>query len=155
MSDLGGGEEEIIGPEAYGEDPIETFAEPDWYLRHLVSLVNDNVGDRIPVTVVVGGTVVAGDLAAVSDFFVGSGQTMSEYFADPETQTQIRREFDEMSMEHRLLTMPGDGDDGDSVDIGYLHMEDARVLVGERSMQLRWWRCRLASVDAWAFGSPL
>lgn len=87
------------------EPPVDVTHTGDWFLEGLVAVVDTGSQRiRIPLTLMVGGLVVEGELAAASEYFTDFGKTFSASFrgGDDEGRSELRRRFDGLAIEAQV-----------------------------------------------------
>ena|SRR5258708_21449572 len=123
----------------------------DWHLQILVKIVND-AEERfsLPITILVGGTLVSGALIGVKEYFDAFPSRVAGMFPDdPEASASAREMF---SMPEDLLAAPA----GDALP-QYIHIRDAKFYTGPGNPVVAGdgvlWRGRIAHVGGFNFGS--
>jgi hypothetical protein len=121
----------------------------DHYLQTLVKIVN-NADERLclPMTVLVGGTLVSGSLIRVEEYFETFTSEFSSIFTDAETASSVKETFSPPQ------DMPAPSDDEPLPQ--YIHFKDAKfysapgdpIVAGHGVL----WRGRIAEVGGFYFG---
>jgi hypothetical protein len=120
----------------------------DGFLETLVHLLNKFDLD-FAVSVCVGGTVVSGRALSVKKYFEAMGETLSGGVDDLKTSRQVARTIASWGR-------PAEGDAGPLLPAFYLHLRDARVVVGGPAALPTsggsLWRIRLSEVGGFTMG---
>ncbi|HEX8192343.1 MAG TPA: gas vesicle accessory protein GvpU [Allosphingosinicella sp.] len=134
------------------EQVDETPEGTDWLLKTFVEEANARKGDFFSITLSVGGSVVAGTLVGVSEYFRAIAKS---FYSDDETP-------EEGTWASWLLEAAKDADDFIDEDpertppARYIHLRDARIHAhGQRPLPTNegvWWRGKLSSVDGFWIG---
>jgi hypothetical protein len=128
-----------------GADPV---------LCRMVSLVDQERGVQLPVTLQMGGALVSGHLVGVREYAVG-------------IEAEVVRAASEASMEGaeslrgkaaRVLGEQPDLSGLDDYTPSHIHLRNVTVWTpggaATAQMQAPWWRGRLAAVEAFVLGKP-
>jgi hypothetical protein len=134
------------------EEPVNpaTVKRPelDWYLQHLVTMANTQ-GVEMGITVILGGTVVTGQLISGKTYFESFGALFAgAWNADEDGKRAIQ---DEMS---KPAEMYGP-DKHDAAGPSFIHLKNATVRTpsGSLTNQGVLWRGRLTEVSGFMLGS--
>lgn len=140
--------EQQTKPEASQEPD---HAQPDWYLQVLIDTVNGK-DYELPITLFVGGLIVSGNLTSGHKYFQGLGEQLTEFFGGHSEDTEKAVQY---------FTSPGkiyaeETDSEPKSPPQFIHLRQAMVFApGQTPIPNggSWWRGRVASVDAFHFGS--
>ena len=137
--------------------------ELDWFLQILVDLVN-KTGLGIPITLLVGGSIVTGLLASGKDYFNNFADELKGSFSgmpdfSEEAAESLVSGYREIA---KGIYDPTHSEGADQTSTApaplpqFVHLRNAYILVpGQLEPKDRpiWWRGRLASVDAFFLGT--
>ena len=125
----------------------------DWFLQHLVDLVNQTRETTFGVTITVGGQVISGVMIGGAEYF--------HLFADDMAQgcllggmSQDEADSIKESLASNAKTYePSENDPGNPI---YIHLKNARHFYGNGSIPSNsgmLWRGKLESVDGFSLGA--
>lgn len=128
--------------------PVDPFLQR---LVHLVTTLDSSFG----ITLTIGGVLVTGTLASAKYYFETFGESFAAGLAEQEdVRLGIRFAFQTWAdvYEHEYQ------DEILSEEIGYIHLKDARIYVGNDCIPSvdnpgSWWRGRLSHVDGFILGT--
>ena len=148
-----GGDPQDDGAEEQYETHEKADAPVDRFLQRLVHLATTS-GTTLGITLTTGGVLVSGTLASAEQYFQEIGESFAAGMAvDEELGISIRFAFQSWADVYG-----GEYEDEiQSEDIGFIHVKNAHVYVGDTSFPSDaksevWWRGRLTCIDGFTFG---
>jgi hypothetical protein len=129
------------------------FGASDWFLQHLVSLVNDTPL-QLPITLQVSGMLVSGQLVSGACYFEGiAGDFAHGIAAYPDVAASVRESFTSLGTTI-YKTDPNDTAPGPAPH--FLHLQNAQFF-GPAAQPIpqtggMWWRGRVTEVGGFSLG---
>jgi hypothetical protein len=139
-------------------------AHSDWWLATLVDLANRS-GLTMPITLSVGGLLVAGTLVGGKDYFEGVAKLVADSIEDSDLSESIRQLFSIPMEAYQPSEEPSENEDTDQAKAedrpepppSFLHLRGARIWGPNAFTSIPnnegiWWRGKIEDVDGFLFG---
>lgn len=128
----------------------------DWYLSNWVRLANniDDDGSVIPLTLIIGGAVVTGDLVAMDAYLRGVAEEGAKTLGLKDSNAIAR--FKKFASAGAVDEEPRGKSSEDEPPPNYVHLRNAQIFLGGNTVIPTrggvYWRGRLAAVDGFVLG---
>lgn len=127
----------------------------DGMLQSLVARLQVGEGS-FPITISLGGMVVAGHITNGEDFFRGCGECIKTYVhartGSEEIDENIDEAFSAIAEKRKEFVNALPENDPSRIHPQHLHLKDVVIIGGGTRTDVPWWRCRFTSIDGFVFG---